>query len=562
MTRRSYRGVLLAFIGAVCLIAVGATGVVAAHETDEPEFGEEDDFEEEDHPVEEFIPEPPVHECAAEAPEDHEDPEGDTEDVIGWVDGYWYDEPLEFEDPSALSDEELDSLTARTAARVEAFRCLTFEEVPPVEMLTREEFGDRLDDDLDAFYTEEREQAVDAQLATMLVADQETEGSELMREHQTGFAAAFYDPVEESIGFVGESPEDTEINQVTFAHELLHALQDQHYDLEAYNQGETTDQVNANLSVVEGEAWLIEHQYEYNCLNDEWADDCIGIGEEEEPPEPVSWQLALQDIQPYTDGFTFAATQYAADGWDGIDQLFEQPPTSTLHSIYPDKYGGVELEELTVPDESSDDWDRISFEGESNADRIGQSGLSAMLVGPSLEMPFDEPIVDPMAIEGDHPRDNLNFDHPETDGWRGDQLYTYQNDDETGAVWKLSWTDSDEAERFAGAYGDLIKLRGGDQHDDLENVYTFEEVPEWEMAAAVEVRDDRLWIVTAPTVDELTEVHEDLELDAETDETDDEAEDDVADDTADDDATGFGPLVALAGLLGALLIFRRGSAEN
>ena len=522
-----------------------------------------------------------VAECAAAVPDDHEDPAGDTANVIGWVDGYWYDEPLDIGDPAALSGEELEALTARTAAQVETIRCLTFEEAPPVELVTREEFATTIEADFAEYFTPDREQFVDAQFAAMLVADQETDGPTLLEEHRTGFAAAFYDPSEEYIGMIGERPEDTEIDQVTFAHELLHALQDQHYNLSAYNRGETTDRHKANLSVVEGEAQFVDYEYEKRCNRGEWVDDCLDPETSTDSPDPVSWELTFWDVQPYTDGYTLVDQQYESDGWEGIDTLFAEPPTSTIHSIYPEKYGELTLPDLTVPDRSDEDWERITFDGESDAERVGQAGITAMLMGPTYDQAAEGSIIDQLSVLGNHERDYLNYDHPETDGWRGDRLYTYQDGTDTGTVWKLAWTDAEEAERFADAYGDLLDIRGATEHDEYANVHTFEEADGWEMAVALEQRDDRLWIVTAPNVDELTGVHEDIQFreatGEENGETDPNGEENgIGDQTADaddgdtdepgeytdDDGSGFGVLVGVAGILGVLFLARRrGSAK-
>lgn len=486
--------------------------------------------------------------CAAESPADHDDPDGGTTDVIGWVDGYWYDKPVDIDDPQSLTREEIEELTARTAARVETLRCQPFKEVPPVDIVSREEFGDRIAGDLDDFFTPDHEQALNAQYAAMLVAGQDTDAAALFEEHRTGFAAAFYSPADESIGFVADSPEDTDIDQVTLAHELQHALQDQYYDLAAYNQGETTDQLNANLSVVEGEAQFIDHQYEKNCEQGAWVDDCIR-NEAGDPPEPADWQLTLWDLQPYTDGYTLVETQYESEGWDGVDALFEDVPTSTLHSIDPPLYGEVEPKELAVPDESTDEWQRITLGEGSDAERIGPAGLSAMLMGVGYETQFQESVIGQFDILQEHERDYVNYDHPETDGWRGDRLYTYHDGSDTAAVWKLAWIDGDEAERFADAYGELAEIRGAEAHDTYDNVYTFDDADGWDMAVALDVRDDRLWIVTAPTVDALAAVHGDLELT--------ESTDDATDGTADDDGAGFGVAVALVAVSGAVILVCR-----
>ncbi len=495
-----------------------------------------------------------VQACAADPPADHTDPNGGTDAVVGWAGGYWYNEPVEIDDQGSPTRAEIEALTARTAARVEALRCLPFQEVPPVDVIDREQFSDRIAGDLEEFYTGDREQFLNGQYGAMLIAGQETNAATLYQEHRSGFAAAFYTPSEDTISFVADSPANTDIDEVTLAHELQHALQDQYYNLSRYNRGQTTDTLHANLSVVEGEAQFIGYQYEQNCQEGAWLSPCLR-SQAGDSPEPASWQLTLWDLQPYTDGYTLVAQQYEAQGWDGVDALFEDVPTSTLHSIYPDLYGRVEPRELTVPDESSDEWDRLTFDG-SDTERVGPAGLAAMFMGVGFETGFEQSIIDRPDILEDHPRDYINFDHPVTDGWRGDSLSVYADGGDTATVWELAWIDSNESQRFADAYADLIEIRGGQAHPDHEGVYTFNGTGDYDMAVALSVRGDQTVIVTAPAVDDLSAVHSSLELGDTTGETDD------SETGADDSGPGFDIVLALVGLVGTALLARRWRGTN
>ncbi|HKL30417.1 MAG TPA: hypothetical protein VJ898_14260, partial [Natrialbaceae archaeon] len=55
-------------------------------------------------------------------------PPDPDEDVIGWENGYWYDESIDVDQSDGLSDAELDRFVARTMARVERIRGLEFRE--------------------------------------------------------------------------------------------------------------------------------------------------------------------------------------------------------------------------------------------------------------------------------------------------------------------------------------------------------------------------------------------------------------------------------------------------
>lgn len=526
-----------------------------------------------------------VEECAATPPGDHADPDGGTSDVIGWVDGYWYDEPLEVEGPT-IDEDELESLVARTAARVEALRCHAFDEVPPVELLTREEYRESLEPRFDEVSDEEWH-FEDARLATMLVAGQDIDAAELQLEVQAAFPAAFYNTEEGVMGFISDDPDDIEIDQVTLAHELTHALQDQQFDIADIFDEPTNDQFIAALAVAEGDATFVDGTYANHCQEARWADECI-IPPPVTDAEIPNFALALNQLAAYNT--PLVAERFEEGGWEAVDELFETYPDSMVEAIYPDTYGEFERESITVEDRSTGDWERVVAEvdgRELTHDVVGKSGLTAMLVAPTFETQGMVNVVDPGEFQRPHAGGNFNYSLPETTGWQSDELYAYTNAaGDNASVWKLAWEDADEAGLFADAYEDLVEYRSGAPATGYENVFTFQESEEYDMAVAVEHDGDRVWVVTAPTVDELEAVHRDVELlEADVDDADDDADvgdiddaddaddvddtddiDDVDDadevddaddaDAVDDDGAGFGMVVAIVGLLGVVVVIR------
>lgn len=498
-----------------CVVGVGVFSVsvtASAHTSTDAPSSESVEFEmtavqpttiASDRVVERQLASANVDACSATPPDDHADPPGGTNETIGWVDGYWYDEALDLEGP-AIDEDELDALVARTAARVEALRCLTFEEVPPIELLTREKFGDSVEEFFANLSTDEW-RFDHARLATLLIAGQTVDVKELRIEAQTAFPAAFYDTEEQYMGFITDDPSTIEINQVILAHELTHALQDQHFPLRPIFDEPTNDRFISSIAVVEGDAVLVEEKYEANC-NGEWVDECI-LAQPTPPGEIPSYPLLLNQLAAYH--MPLVETVFDEEGWSGVNALLDDMPDSTIETMHPDQYGTFEPVSITVDDESSEDWERISYEGpagqEISYDVIGQHGLTSILVAPWLESGGTFDIVNPPDFQTG---DGFNYDVPETSGWEGDKLYAYANDGgDNASVWELAWTDSDEADTFADAYIELIEFRGGSLADGYENVYTFDESDEYEMAVAIERSDDRLLIVTAPTVAELTAVH-------------------------------------------------------
>jgi len=495
MARHSLIRLVAAFVAAVCFVGiVGVAGVGATESVATAQLADEH-----------------VESCAAEPPADLADPDGGTDDVVGWVEGYWYNEPLSIDASDGLDESELEQLTKRTAARVETLRCHTFEELPPLEVVSREEYRTELEGDFEEQYDEAGRQFLNARMATTMLVSQSEDAVEVQLESQAAFPTAFYETEEDYMGFVTDNESAVSVDQTTLAHELTHAVQDQQFGVSSIFNETTNDRFISSLAVVEGDASYIDSRYEENC-GGEWVDDCIRVTPE--PPDVPNWGIYLNLITAYST--PLVSQTYETEGSEGVDELLASMPNSTVEAIYPERYDEFELEETPVEDQSSDDWERLTVDTANQTteyDVMGQHYLTSILIAPALETGGATQIVDIQPFYQSHSGGRFNFSHPVTESWQGDRFYGYANGSgETAGVWKIAWEDSDSAEEFAGAYRDLLEYRGGESHSDYENVYTFENASGWEMAVAIEHRSDQLLIVTAPTVDELTAVHDDIEL--------------------------------------------------
>ncbi len=175
-----------------------------------------------------------VEQCAADPPADFDDPDGTTAEVVGWVEGYWYDEPLNITATDGLTESELGRLSARTAARVEALRCLTVQDgLPPVEIVTREAFADNQQ----FRQVGETERLVDnAKFETTLTIGSETDSVDVRQSDTSNRVGGFYDFVSEEIVIVSDDPSSLTIDESVLAEELGHAIQDQQFDLSSYDR--------------------------------------------------------------------------------------------------------------------------------------------------------------------------------------------------------------------------------------------------------------------------------------------------------------------------------------
>lgn len=123
------------------------------------------------------------------------------------------------------------------------------------------------------------------------------------------------------------------------------------------------------------------------------------------------------------------------------------PLITTLHTTYTDAYGAVEPRNATVPNRSTDVWDRVvlriapTADGSPTSDTLGISITTGMFAAPEFEDETDRLILsrastvtfnDAGLVAQFNPH---KYDHSVTKGWRGDTLYTYtRNNIETATV--------------------------------------------------------------------------------------------------------------------------------
>ena len=452
-----------------------------------------------------------VQECAAEPPEDFSDPDGGNADTIGWVDGYWYDEPLDIDAEDGLTEDELETLSARTAARFEAMRCITADEgVPPVTIQSREEFqADQ--EGLFADIPADDRLFDNAKLATMLLVDSETDSIEQRQSNRGAAVGGTYNFIENEVTIVSDDPNTLQIDEEILAHELGHAIQDQQFNLSQYERP-TTDIDKGMLGLIEGDVHLIEQRYLDACLADEWEQECITeeTGTEEGDIDLANWGLYFKSFQPYSDGPAFVEHIYETeDGWDAVDELYANPPTSAIQLVKPEQYPELQPVDVEVPDESTDEWERVGQSNGFEYDTIGIAGISAMFMSPLIETRGMFSIYDREdMINPEGALSPFEYHHPETAGWRGDSLYTYQGEgNESGTVWELQWNDPADWEPFVESYEELIEFRGGEAVSDDERTYEFAGTSGYEMAVTIDTDGDRVTIVTAPSVEQLDEIH-------------------------------------------------------
>jgi hypothetical protein len=147
--------------------------------------------------------------------------------------------------------------------------------------------------------------------------------------------------------------------KMVMAHELTHALEDQHFQIEAWSKAArpNDDAELARESVLEGSAMAAMVDYllqgtgrSLQDLPD--IDPSMLIGDMESTPMLKKAPPFLKDalVFPYLDGLNFSAAVLRPEGWSALPGVFAKPPVSTQQILHPELYkSGKVPSPVTLP---------------------------------------------------------------------------------------------------------------------------------------------------------------------------------------------------------------------
>jgi hypothetical protein len=162
--------------------------------------------------------------------------------------------------------------------------------------------------------------------------------------------AGFYDPTDDELVVRGDKISAS--LRVTLAHELTHALQDQHFDLVRKDLDKRDDEAAQGFTgLVEGDAVRIQDLFlaslpedEQKAAEREEASASAGIS----PDVP---EVLLNLIYfPYIFGPQFVTAVVEAGGQARLDQAYADPPSTSEHLMHPEVFlAGQGPREATPP---------------------------------------------------------------------------------------------------------------------------------------------------------------------------------------------------------------------
>ena len=162
-------------------------------------------------------------------------------------------------------------------------------------------------------------------------------------------AAAFYDYNKKRL-FILEGTDNSAEEQVALAHELAHALADQHFHLNKYiHEGlESDDASNARQAVMEGQAsWLMAAYISKRgggagevpeAVLDLMSGNMAGAPGEYPVFDKAPPYIRETLVFPYSDGMKFQQAVYRKMGKQSFSEVFRNPPVSTQQVMHPVRY--------------------------------------------------------------------------------------------------------------------------------------------------------------------------------------------------------------------------------
>lgn len=213
----------------------------------------------------------------------------------------------------------------------------------PEAFLTEDELRANLTNEMETDYPRD-EAAQDAkELWLMRLSDDPNlDLYQLYIDLQTEQVLGYYDQIKKELFVRNDGDELSPSAKQTLAHEFVHALQDQHYDLEKLLPSDTTDDDGALAirALVEGDATVSGILWSQVYLTPEEYQQMIEDSSNADTTVLDSAPRYIQDSLyfPYNEGVEFVIALDILTGFEPIDKAFSKPPVSTEQIMHPEKY--------------------------------------------------------------------------------------------------------------------------------------------------------------------------------------------------------------------------------
>ena len=273
--------------------------------------------------------------------------------------------------------------------------------------------------------------------------------------------AGLYDPKAREFYVADWIPLDDQ--RMVMAHELTHALQDQHFQIETWVKAArpNDDAELAREAVLEGSAMaaMIDYLLKGTGRSVEDLppfDPSVFAGDLSETPKLQEAPQFLKDalIFPYFGGLSFSAAILRTSHWSGVSAVFAKPPLSTQQIMHPALYkSGKAPASVSMPSFEKllgPDWAKID---ENVMGEFGWKEILKQFLGEERAVPLAA-------------------------AWDGDRyvLYEQKQNKRLILVARLRLDSEDQAGRFYETYSEALekKYAGHKNVESLPNFLSFD----------------------------------------------------------------------------------------
>lgn len=261
--------------------------------------------------------------------------------------------------------------------------------------------------------------------------------------------AAFYDQHEHKLYMFEDASLEQMQNRVILAHELVHALQDQHFELNKMplEVKDNDDRAFAAAALIEGEATMVMSEYMLKNFSLRDLKGTVASLFAQNMEELGKAPLYLRELLlfPYMRGQEFAMVIQAHGGYEGLTEAYRRPPESTSQILHPEKFLASPRQDpvrITLPTETSQGDKPIV------QNTIGEIGVRILFTRWG-----DEETGKRVAS-----------------GWAGDRYATFRHgegkEESVSVIWKSVWDSARNAQEYADALRNYVEKRYGTKAGD------------------------------------------------------------------------------------------------
>jgi hypothetical protein len=340
-------------------------------------------------------------------------------------------EPVPPEGPTPPAIEEVQ-------LGIEELRGLTFTEPVVAEPADEAELVEGLEESFDYMFPRDLLARRSLAWQTIGVIPPGTNVRDELEAYASGEVIGYYDTLTGELVFIG-TDDPTPIEEVTLAHELTHAIDDQNFGLERLDSLLVScrdEAATAATALVEGNATFFMTAYALRYLTSEEQLQLATEGGESSTR--VAPFIERQQVWPYFEGQAFVSALSARGGVEAIDEAFLDLPVSTEQILHPERYPNDVPTPVDVPDLGpalGAGWEDLDVQ------EVGEAWLSL-----ALALRLDRADAADAAA-----------------GWDGGLYRAWASGDRVAVVLSTVWDTAEDAREFADVMARWIAASPNDQ---------------------------------------------------------------------------------------------------